>query len=418
MTALLCSSRAAGPLLCPVVVVEPEETARHLLLSELGDAGAGPLHAFASVEAAAGMLRLHPEAIAVFGPGLTGPAELAEIKTAVLGPPPVRAVLVASQLSTSLLQLALRAGLRDAVSASGSPGALAEAVERIARVPSTPAAPPWRGERGRVITVSSMKGGVGKTVVATNLAVLLARRSAGPVALVDADLQFGDVSILLGLSPRHSVVDVVEGLNRLDGSGVLNLLGTHERSGLRVLPGPPDLTFAARLTAADMTGVVEALREVCSHVVVDTPSHFNELVLGLIEVSDDVLIVAGMELPTIKNARLGLETLRMLSVPASKLKLIINRANSKVDLDVAQVEAILELRADCLLPSDIAVPQSVNRGVPVVDDAPRSAPARAFESLADLFAVHSPEAGPKQRGLLRRGRARATTAATRTSGAK
>jgi pilus assembly protein CpaE len=120
-------------------------------------------------------------------------------------------------------------------------------------------------------------------------------------------------------------------------------------------------------------------------VVVDTPAQFNDVVLGLIEHSDDVLMVAAMDIPSIKNVKLGLQTLRLLSIPDHKLKLVLNRANSKVRLDVSEVERTLGLKADCLVPSDILVPQSVNKGTPAILDAPKSAVARAFEQLADLY---------------------------------
>jgi pilus assembly protein CpaE len=118
-------------------------------------------------------------------------------------------------------------------------------------------------------------------------------------------------------------------------------------------------------------------------VVVDTPAYFNDVVLGLLEASDDVLLVAGMDIPNIKNVKIGLQTLRMLNIPLSKLKLILNRSNSKVKLDVGEVERTLGVKADCLIPSDVLVPQSVNKGVAVVLDAPRSSVARALEELAD-----------------------------------
>jgi pilus assembly protein CpaE len=114
-------------------------------------------------------------------------------------------------------------------------------------------------------------------------------------------------------------------------------------------------------------------------------------VLGLLEHSDDVLLVAGMDIPNIKNVKIGLQTLRLLNIPLSKLKLILNRANSKVKLDVSEVERTLGIKADVLVPSDVLVPQSVNKGVAVVLDAPKSGVARSMEELADLIEpVRSP----------------------------
>src|SRR6185436_8729195 len=124
----------------------------------------------------------------------------------------------------------------------------------------------------------------------------------------------------------------------------------------------------------------------CSFVVIDTPAYFNDVVLGLIEISDDVLLVAGMDIPNIKNVKIGLQTLRLLGIPMTKLKLVLNRANSKVKLDIGEVERTLQMKADALIPSDILVPRSVNKGLPLVLDEPKSSVAKSLEQLTDLFA--------------------------------
>jgi pilus assembly protein CpaE len=136
-----------------------------------------------------------------------------------------------------------------------------------------------------------------------------------------------------------------------------------------------------------MVKIVGMLKTFCSYIVIDTPAYFNDVVLGLIEESDDVLLVAGMDIPNIKNVKIGLQTLRLLNIPMSKLHLVLNRANSKVKLDVGEVERTLQVKADSLIPSDVVVPQSVNKGTPVVLDAPKSGVAKALEQLATRFEV-------------------------------
>jgi pilus assembly protein CpaE len=154
-----------------------------------------------------------------------------------------------------------------------------------------------------------------------------------------------------------------------------------------------------------MTRIVEILRSFCAYVVIDTPSQFNDVVIALIETSDDILMVAGLDIPSIKNTKLGLQTLRLLEVEEQKIILLINRADSKVQLDVTEVERTLGLRAGCLVPSDIVVIQSVNKGVPVVLDAPRSEVARAFELLADRFSGAAAPAAPVRKNRSRFARA-------------
>jgi pilus assembly protein CpaE len=111
------------------------------------------------------------------------------------------------------------------------------------------------------------------------------------------------------------------------------------------------------------------------------------VVLSILEESDDIVLVAGMDIPNIKNVKIGLQTLRLLDMSSSKLKLVLNRANAKVKLDVSEVERTLQLKADSLVPSDVVVPRSVNKGIPVIFDAPKSGVARSMEQLADLFTV-------------------------------
>jgi pilus assembly protein CpaE len=205
------------------------------------------------------------------------------------------------------------------------------------------------------------------------------------VCLVDADLQFGDIAVMLKLAPAHTIVDAVNSLDRLDTSLLQSLLTFHPASGLHVLAAPLEPAFADQIGAADMVRIIELLRRFCSFVIVDTPAYFNDVVLGLIEVSDEVLLVAGLDVPNIKNVKIGLQTLRLLNTPREKLRLILNRANSKAKLDVSEVERTLQVTADALIPSDVVVPQAVNKGIPVVLSAPRSSVAKAMGELADLY---------------------------------
>ncbi len=337
----------------------------------------------------------------VFGPGVAGPEALGEIEKFTRPRPEVAAVLVAEELSTGLLQQALRSGVRDVVGFPAEAQLLHEAVARVGAMTVVPSGPAVAGpapERGRVITVSSTKGGSGKSVVATNLACLLAKRSARPVVIVDADLQSGDVAVLLRLASGHTIVDAVSSMDRLDAQLLQSLLTRHEASGLYVLSAPLEPSFAERVTGDDVLRIIEVLRSFCAYVIVDTPAQFNDVVLALIEHSDDVVLVAGMDIPNIKNVKLGLQTLRMLQVPESKLHLLLNRANSKVRLEVSEVERTLGLPAKALIPSDIVVPQTVNKGVPLVLDAPKTEVAKAFERLADLFSSVGADAPIKPKG--------------------
>jgi len=381
------ANQGSGPG-AAVAVVDADQAVRSRLAMQLGDF-AVPV---ASIEALRERLTGIP-LVAVLGPSCAGPDGISAAEKLIADRPEIGAILIAPELSTDMFRQALRAGIRDVLPAPVDTTQLSEAVRRVVETLATarPAAPAGHvepvGELGHVITVFSTKGGAGKSVIAANLAVVLARRSERPVVLVDADLQFGDVAVMLKLAPQHTIVDAVGSIDRLDASLLQNLLVKHEPSGVFVLPAPLEPAFADQIGADEMVRIVEMLRTFADFVVVDTPAYFNDVVLGLIEISDDVLLVAGMDIPNIKNVKIGLQTLRLLNTPMSKLRLVLNRANSKVKLDVGEVERTLQVKADCLIPSDVVVPQSVNKGAPVVLDAPKSGVARAIEQLADLFTV-------------------------------
>lgn len=389
-----------------LAVVDPDPKLRTRLALQLGEDA--DVVTYSEVAALAEYQPPGRPMVVVFGPGLADSQGLADIERFTRARPDAGAILVAAELSTNLLQQALRSGVRDVLGAPTEATSLTESVERVAQtltmVPGMPGSADDASSLGRIITVSSTKGGSGKSVVATNLATALARRSSRPVVLVDADLQFGDVAVMMRLVTPHTLVDAVSAQGRLDAQYLQSLLVRHEASGLLVLPAPLEPSFAERVTASDITRIVELLQSFCAYVVIDTPAQYNDVVIALIEQADDVVMVAGLDIPSIKNTKLGLQTLRLLEVNEEKIHLLVNRADAKVQLDITEVERTLGLRAGSSVPSDIVVPQSVNKGVPVVLDAPRSEVARAFELLADRFIGAAPSA-PAKKGRSRFGRA-------------
>ncbi len=409
-TAMVPAPAPTVPVRVSVALVEAHGPTRDRLASLLGD-GIAP---FATIEELTARLTGTVPVVVVLGPSCANEDVLSIAGRVMEKYPMLGSVLVVEELSTTMLQLALRAGVRDVLALAGEADALAQAVQRIAvTLDAAPRMAPAvvnsddtaTGEtdrprveleevNGQVLTVFSTKGGSGKSVLSTSLAVALAQRSDKPVCLVDADLQFGDVAVMLKLTPHHTIVDAVSVLDRIDAPLLDSLLVTHEPSGLRVLPAPLEPAFADQVGAAEMVAIVELLRSFCSYVIVDTPAYFNDVVLGLVEVSDKVMLVAGMDIPNIKNVKIGLQILRLLNTPMDKLLLILNRANSKVKLDIGEVERTLQLQADALIPSDVVVPQSVNKGEPVVLHSPKSGVSKSIVQLAEQFL---PQTAPKRR---------------------
>jgi pilus assembly protein CpaE len=386
------STRAASTVAVTVAVVDEDPKTRTRLAVQLGERShAGVFSSLESVVEKTG----NSPVILVIGPSFATADGMAQVANVMRTRPNTAGVLTVVELSTQIMQWAIRAGVADVIALPGDEDQLSEAVERAAEGLQLAPAAPTPGqevsaptERGRVSTVFSTKGGTGKSVVATNLAVVLARTSEKPVVLLDADLQFGDVAVMMKLQPRHTIVDAVANIDRLDVQFLKSLLIRHERSGVLVLPAPLEPGFADQVSGPDMAKIIDMLSTFAGLVVIDTPSHFNEVNLAVLERSDDIVLVAGMDIPAIKNVKIGLQVLRLLDMPVSRVKLLLNRANAKVKLDIGEVEKTLQLKADVLLASDILIPQSVNKGNPAVLENPKSTVAKSIEQLAELVTAN------------------------------
>lgn len=335
--------------------------------------------------------------VAVLGPSFVNEHSLARLGRLTTLRPNLGVVLLLEHLEMATLQQALRSGVRDISTLDSADGSLAAAVERVCSVVTAQAvsAPPTVASApvslGRVVVAFSTKGGVGKSLIATSLSTGLAMRGHRTV-IVDADLQFGDVAVLLGIPPTHTTIDAATTIEHADVEAMDGLLSVHPTTHLRVLPAPIEPGSAESISAETMLGIVDLLRRSHEFVVIDMPPHFDDVVLALIDAADDVLLVASMDIPSIKNLKVGLQTLDLLSLVGDKLRLVLNRANAKVNLELADVERALGMPAAFRIPSDIAVPQSVNRGTPVILDRPKSPAAIALGTIVDHFAGEAPGA--------------------------
>jgi pilus assembly protein CpaE len=292
-----------------VALVERDANERARLADLVGQG----VSTFESLEELAPRLGGTP-VVAILGPSCSVDGSLLAADRLLKLHPELGAILVTHELSTALLQQALRAGVKDVLTDPLSGDQVFEAIERVATTLKAapvagfaggdPSPDQFDGELGKVITVFSTKGGAGKSVIAANLGVILAQRSEKPVVLVDADLQFGDIAVMLKLAPQHTIVDAVAGLDRLDISMLQSLLTPHPSSGLNVLAAPLEPAFADQIGAAEMVKIVEVLRKFCSYVIVDTPAYFNDVVLGSSEVSDGCPR-GGMDVRTSRTSRSG-----------------------------------------------------------------------------------------------------------------
>jgi pilus assembly protein CpaE len=408
MTDTATTLREAKPDQVQISVVDPDEVVREVLTDRLVEVG-GPVSGFESETAFSAEADAAAGGVVVFGP--TDPPEVVIAQVARLTEfgSGFAAVMVVYELTAEILQGALRAGVDDVVAVSAEDIELIDSVSRsaariqsrrpVATVPPPPPDETPAGPRGRVISVFCSKGGTGKSVLAINVAVALAKRTIQPVVLVDADLQFGDVALMLQLAPVHTITEAVQAGDRLDGSMLETLLLRHEASGLLVLAAPTEPSSADQIGRADLTRVIDALRERCAYIVVDTSASFAESTLAALEAADDILVLAGLDVMSLKSARVGMQTMRALDIPFSSVKFVLNRANTRVGLTEADAERAVQLKVDVALPSDIVVAESVNRGVPVVISTPRSKFAKNIDELAMSLMVttSSPVQAPQSK---------------------
>jgi pilus assembly protein CpaE len=234
---------------------------------------------------------------------------------------------------------------------------------------------------GRVVTVFSPKGGTGKTVTATNLSASFAKHAGKRTLLLDLDLQFGDAAIMLGIEPEKTIQDLVVAPGELDPEKLSGYTTRHS-SGVDVLPAPIRPEDAELVTEQKLARLLEVAKESYDVIVVDTSPFFHGPMLATLDRTDDLLLVCGLDVPTIKNVRLSLQTLVLLSFPVERIRVVLNRANSNVGMKRGEVEAALEAKVRFEVPSDRAVPLAVNRSNPAVLSDPKADFSRAIREMA------------------------------------
>jgi pilus assembly protein CpaE len=257
---------------------------------------------------------------------------------------------------------------------------------QVLRPPITEAAASDNIDDHQVIGVFSPKGGAGRTTIATNLALALQHETGGRVCLVDANLQFGDVGVLLNLNPKNrSMLDAVEGGE--PDADIINSVVIDHSTGIRVLLAPPAPEGADLVTPAYLRRIVDHLKTEHDWVVVDLPSALNDHSLALMDVADQIVVLAALEITTIKNVRLFLEVADQLEYDRSKIRLVINRSDTAQGIRIGDVEASIRRSIDGTIVSDgrLAV-LAVNRGVPFVVSHPEGALSRDIFKLARTLA--------------------------------
>lgn len=252
--------------------------------------------------------------------------------------------------------------------------------------------------RGEILAVFSPKGGVGRTTIASNLAVAL-QQAGRRVALMDGSLQFGDVPVVLNIHARANVMSLVRHVENLDAELLMGTLAAHS-SGIRVLLGPSRLEEADAIYPQAVGAILSALQQQFDYVVIDTWPFLNDITLTILDMAAQILLVVTPELPALQEARLFLEVADDLGYPPSKLLLILNRAKSAFGIGAVDIEENIRHKIAVNIPSDgRLVTRTLNRGVPLVISDPQSQVARNIVRLASLLIDRANE--PAQEGATR-----------------
>jgi pilus assembly protein CpaE len=300
-------------------------------------------------------------------------------------------VIVVGTASADVLGEALHAGVRDVIDPLAGDDRILDAYKRAIEAASRARSRAAVDERsaepgGRVIAVVSPKGGSGKTTVSTNLAVGLAKAAPGQVAIVDLDLQFGDVATALQLMPEHSIADAAKVISTLDTMN-LKVLLTHHALDLYALCAPDSPAEGERVSASQTAGILKLLQREFRYVVIDTAAGLGEHTLAALEASTDLVLICAMDVPGVRSFRTTLQTLDDIGMTTALRHVVLTRADSRVGLNVEDIERTIGRSIDITIPSTRAIPLSVNQGTPILQTDQRRTPVyQALQRLTGKFA--------------------------------
>ena len=297
------------------------------------------------------------------------------------------AVLYAGEAGPDTWKNALAVGIRGVVPPDAEEDEIRSQVERVLEISQhkrTAAQEQQAGPTSRMITVVSPKGGAGKTVLSTNLAVAIAEVRPREVVLVDLDLQFGDVAYALMLNPQHTMVDALGAGAEIDVAA-LKVYLTPWENDLFVLCAPDEPAAGEEISAEAVGQILDLLASEFPFVIVDTGGGLSEHTLTALERSSDIVMIGDMDVPSVRNLRKAMDALDLLGMTTQVRHFILNRADSKVGLSSDDVAAAAAMPIDVEIPSSRQVPISLNEGRPLVRTNSRSPVARRIEQLAARF---------------------------------
>ena len=314
--------------------------------------------------------------------------------------PAVQVVILSVQGDQNYMRRAMLAGARDfltkppmgdeLISAIRRAGAMAQTERsksvqvQVAPIAGNTAALMGYGvPKGKIVTIYSPKGGTGCTTLAVNLALTLNNEDTR-VALVDGNLQFGDVAVFINEQGKNTIIDLAPRAEELDPEIVEEVMLKHASSGLHVLAAPSRPEYAEKVSSGQFAKVLEYLRQIYAYVIVDTPTLLTDSTLSAIDVSDLIILVTTQDIPSIKNCRLFLDLLQTLGIERDRILFVMNRYDKRINITPDRVTENLKQEVAAVIPLDEqTVTKAVNRGVPFVLESKNQPASRGVFSLAE-----------------------------------
>lgn len=301
-------------------------------------------------------------------------------------------IIMSIQGEKEYIKKAMSAGARDYVIKPFGVNELIEGIRRVYQVDQAKKkkiANPSFGSKlqGKVISVFSTKGGVGKTTIATNLAVAIASTTNKKVALLDFDLQFGDVAISLNLYVKNTITELIKDMVNLDHENDMidEYMLTHY-SGVKVLAAPIKPENAEYVNSEHIKKIINILKSRYDFIIIDTAQGFDDTVITALDESDTILYVSALDLPSIKNTKNGLEVMKTLNYSSEKVRVVVNKSNESFGIKHLDFKAALNVDLWAILPEDLAsVTISVNNGHPLVSHRKSSGVSKRIYKLAQAL---------------------------------
>ena len=327
-------------------------------------------------------LSQHPEEyVVVLGPNVALDDALTVCEGLRIARPTTGVVFVRDTIDTQTLARAMQAGVREVVAVNDL-DSIAGAVTRAHQFSIALRGPTAEEHHGSVISIFSPKGGVGKTTIAVNLALALTDKGNRQVCLVDFDLAFGDVAITLQLFPTHTIEHAIGSEDAIDAPLLESLLTRHADS-VMVLAAPNHPDVRERVSPMLVSRVLKALRESFDYIVVDTAPAFDEQTLTALDETDEIVILATLDVPTLKNVKVALETLEMLDIARDHRHLLLNRADDNVGLGADRVESILGMPVASMVETSMDIAAATNAGQPIMIQNPSHSFSKTLTEFSD-----------------------------------